>query len=227
VVGGEAPTITMPDILRQLRIAPGVSAAGGPPQEGGGAQGLVPELAGLGSSIAGLFGGAGGKQSGAQKFFQGFGEAGLMGGFLHLFGDKTGSEISNIFGKVSKFIPFLQEGGLVHETGAAIVHKGEVVANAHMMRQLGESTTHMTGADIFRMVAGLSASSDLHRTQTREINEQLAKSNAAAQGGTHVHMDGANFYGTPGPTFISGMMNQVVRDLRMSSRTWAFNPTGQ
>jgi hypothetical protein len=50
----------------------------------------------------------------------------------------------------------------------------------------------------------------------------------ATGGGTQIiSFDGATFHGVPDQRYVSSIMNSAVRSLRQSSRTWAFNPTGQ
>jgi hypothetical protein len=43
----------------------------------------------------------------------------------------------------------------------------------------------------------------------------------------NVNFDGAKFHGVPDQRYVSQIMDSAVRQLRNSSRTWAFNPTGQ
>jgi hypothetical protein len=98
------------------------------------------------------------------------------------------------------FIPFAQHGAAVQRTGAAIIHSGEVVANAAMMKHIG-------GAMLDNIGAQLGA--------------------APAKTGATVSFDGAVFHGAPSPQYVQSLMNNAVGQLRNSSRTWAFNPTGQ
>jgi hypothetical protein len=42
----------------------------------------------------------------------------------------------------------------------------------------------------------------------------------------NVNFDGATFYGVPDQRYVSQIMDSAVWQLRNSSRTWAFNPTG-
>ena len=59
------------------------------------------------------------------------------------------------------------------------------------------------------------------------VGEGLSAS--ATGGGTQVvnSFDGATFHGVPDQRYVSGIMDNAVRQLRQSSRTWAFNPTGK
>jgi hypothetical protein len=99
-------------------------------------------------------------------------------------------------------IPFLQEGGIVAATGAAVVHQGEVVANATLLNNIGRGGA----AAMMEMGSRLSA--------------------GAKSGGGTVSFDGAVFHGVPDQNYVSQIMNSAVHQLRQSSRTWAFNPTG-
>jgi len=62
----------------------------------------------------------------------------------------------------------------------------------------------------------------------QNVAEMLStKSYGAVMGGPTVSFDGATFHGVPDQHYVSQIMDNAVRQLRNSSRTWAFNPTGQ
>jgi hypothetical protein len=43
----------------------------------------------------------------------------------------------------------------------------------------------------------------------------------------HIHMENAQLYGAPSKEFVSGVMNEAVKTLRQTSRSWSFNPRAQ
>jgi hypothetical protein len=114
------------------------------------------------------------------------------------------------------FIP-LQEGGVVSGpagSGAlAKIHAGEAVANSQMMRDIGMG---MTQANRPLPQSG---------AQLQSIGQQLSQQSMAGGDEFHVHMDGATFNGSLGQDHVNQIMNQAVRTLRMTSRSWAFSPT--
>jgi hypothetical protein len=60
------------------------------------------------------------------------------------------------------------------------------------------------------------------------VGESLSAGGAGSGGGNQiVSFDGATFHGVPDSRYVSGIMNNAVRQLRQSSRTWAFDPTGK
>jgi hypothetical protein len=137
----------------------------------------------------------------------------MVGGLIaNITGNKTLAVIMEALGTalsilttvmlIKAGIPFAQEGGLVQATGAAVIHQGEVVANAAMLANIGAG-----GA---RAMQG--------------IGDRLAA--GASGGGGTVSFDGAVFHGVPDQRYVSSIMDTAVRGLRNSSRTWAFNPTG-
>jgi hypothetical protein len=81
-----------------------------------------------------------------------------------------------------------------------LVHAGEIVANESMMRQFG---------------SGASAS----------IGNALAPSRGGSD--VHLHVEGNVFHGTPDQRYVQSFIDSVITQLRNSSRTWAFNPTGK
>jgi hypothetical protein len=129
-------------------------------------------------------------------------------------GANTAAVVFNTAVKLA--LPFAQHGAVVTGVGATpvMVHGGEVIANKQMLQTIGASLS--TGATV-----------DMRATnaQLQGIGDQLS---AKATGGdTHLHMDGAVFHGVPDQRYVNSIMDTAVRSLRNSSRTWAFNPTGQ
>jgi hypothetical protein len=116
-------------------------------------------------------------------------------------------------------IPGAQHGGAVLETGVATVHKGEVVANSEMMRNIGSSLAE---------AGAFNSGTDMGQTnaQLKTIGEQLSASSYGAQMGNTVSFDGAVFHGVPDQNYVGQIMNSAVRQLRNASRSWSFNPTG-
>jgi hypothetical protein len=124
-----------------------------------------------------------------------------------------------------------QHGGVVpggsNTAHRAIVHGGEIVANESMMHSLGTGLGEANTAATMRSVAGLTAAgANMGRmAATQDVAAQLASRNVAS-GGT-VSFQGAVFHGVPDQRYVGSIMDNAVRQLRNSSRTWAFNPTGQ
>jgi hypothetical protein len=140
------------------------------------------------------------------------GMAAMLGGLIaNVSGNKELAKIMTYLGiaitiltivmKIKALFPGAQHGAMVAATGAAVIHSGEVVANAAMMKHVG-------GAMLDNIGAQLGAA-------------------PAKTAGPSVSFDGAVFHGTPSPQYVQSLMNNAVGQLRNSSRTWAFNPTGQ
>lgn len=120
-----------------------------------------------------------------------------------------------------------QHGGVVpgmsNTVVRAMVHGGEIVANESMMRNLGQGIALGNTAETMRHMAALTASGP--RVNAAEVMQLLANAPSKTAGGT-VSFDGATFHGVPDQRYVGQIMDSAVRQLRNSSRSWAFNPTG-
>jgi hypothetical protein len=136
---------------------------------------------------------------------QSAGTKSMIGGIIGGIGSMLGGPLGGlIFGGGKGHA----EGGVVAETGFAKVHAGEVIANAQIMENIGKNLSSMPKFDM------------------RNVTQQLSRA-PMKDTGSHVHMEGNNWYGTFTQDNVNQIMNTAVGQLRRSSRTWAFNPVGQ
>jgi hypothetical protein len=105
-----------------------------------------------------------------------------------------------------------------------VVHAGEIVASESIIRNAGASLLTI-GASLGRTAgswAGLDASAAI-----KGIGDRLSARSGVNAAPMVMNMDGAIFHGVPDQRYVNSVMDTAVRSLRNSSRTWAFNPTGQ
>jgi len=67
---------------------------------------------------------------------------------------------------------------------------------------------------------------DSMATQTRAMGQVLGTTESKV-GNYTLSFDGAVFHGVPDARYVNSIFDNAVRQLRTSSRSWAFNPRGQ